>query len=550
MPLLVLFSTWGAFFTMLYVNTFDIRADGVWIAHENLWSDWSLHIAMANVFALKDPVNWFSHHPHYAYGKFTYGFLTNFVSGILMRFGVNLVDAFILPSLLYVAVLLTAMYTVALRLVKNRWWAVIAVSFFFLSSGFGWIDLVQQTMVTPEKVQFWDPPHNYSNFQNQDWYAGNVVVGMLWPQRAFLLGLTLAMSALAITLQVLLRPKVVAPWQLGIVAGAVAGLLPIAHMHSFLVLIAVTGPLSLYRLRSHWKYVVSYSMTAGMLSSVLFLHFIHGGIQNPDFFTVLIGWSAKGYTDWFVMWSKFWGVMLLVAMVGLGIVWQSRDRARALVLSSFVSVFVVANLILFQPIRWDNSKMFLWSYFGLGCLAVVVLQHVWQQKRLLWLQRFAVIFTVFLLTSGGVLDLQYLLQFDKHTYQMTSMDDIEMNWLIQQQTDQNAVFATNTSHNHPVSMWGARPIMMGYSAWVANFGFLAGQREQALKSIFSGDEDAVAYIKHYNVSYVYFGPGERGFVDVPNEAFYQERFPVVFSNQNTQVYDVRSVWSAELETAN
>lgn len=543
-PLFVVLFGWGGFFVTLLVNTFDIRPDGVWIAHENLWSDWSLHIAMANIFALKDPSNWFAHHPHYAYGKFTYGFMTNAISGLLMRAGWNLVDAFIVPSILYVAVLLTALYSVAYTLVKHRWWAVVAVSLFFLTSGLGWWHVWQATLAEPGHVFFWRPPHNYSFFPEYDWYAGNVIVGLLWPQRAFLLGFTVAMSALAIVLRaVVTQPSARSQWLRGVSAGLLAGVLPITHMHSFLALIAVSGPVTLWQWRTHWRFLVSYGVVAGALSTLLFGRFVAGGIESDSFFTLLLGWTADSVPQWWQMWATLWGPVLPIAAVGLGVAWRRLDRVRALVLMSFIGIFVVANVVLFQPIRWDNSKLFAWSLFGMSCLMVIVLRVLWERGAWRWLQRSVVVVMLAMLTFGGWLDLRYLLDFPIHTYMMTSAEDMSLNWQIQLETDENAVFATHPAHNHPVSMWGVRPIMMGYTAWVHNFGFMYAPREQALRSILSGDADALDMIVQYRVSYVYWGPGERQMTESSSPTWYNDQFPIAFENESTRVYDVRSLWA-------
>ena len=85
--LIILYSTWGIYFLFLFIRVIKFNTDGVSVSHVNVWSDWPLHISMVNIFAYKNPQDWFAYHPIYADGKFTYGFLTNFISGILIRVG-------------------------------------------------------------------------------------------------------------------------------------------------------------------------------------------------------------------------------------------------------------------------------------------------------------------------------------------------------------------------------------------------------------------------------------------------------------------------------
>jgi hypothetical protein len=46
---------------MIYIfsGMLSYRADGLWAGHVHIWGDWSVHIAMANIFAYKDPSEWF-----------------------------------------------------------------------------------------------------------------------------------------------------------------------------------------------------------------------------------------------------------------------------------------------------------------------------------------------------------------------------------------------------------------------------------------------------------------------------------------------------------
>ena len=109
-PLALLFSTWGLYLFILFLRALDDRPDGLYASTIPVWGDWSLHIAMANIFAHKNPSEWFAYHPIYADGKFTYGFLTNLISGLLIRAGFSVYWAFVFPSLVYVVLLLSLIH--------------------------------------------------------------------------------------------------------------------------------------------------------------------------------------------------------------------------------------------------------------------------------------------------------------------------------------------------------------------------------------------------------------------------------------------------------
>src|SRR3990167_9504020 len=98
--LLALLCTWGAYFVFLFSKMIYFKPDGLWVGHQHVWSDWSLHIAIANIFAFKSPHLWFAYHPIYAGGKLTYPWLADFISGMCMRLHVSLPLAFIIPSII------------------------------------------------------------------------------------------------------------------------------------------------------------------------------------------------------------------------------------------------------------------------------------------------------------------------------------------------------------------------------------------------------------------------------------------------------------------
>jgi hypothetical protein len=194
----ILLLTWGVFFGFIFSRAIEVDQTGVYAGHVNVWSDWALHISMVNIFAYKNVSEWFAYHPIYSGGKFTYGFLTNLISGMLMRMGLNLPQAMILPSIIYVMLMLAAMYGLFWLLSRSRLKAVLAVNFFLLSSGPGFWRFLAANGYRFNLEGFVKPLVDYSALGDYSWLAGNIIVGMLLPQRAFLLGLTLALWSLTL----------------------------------------------------------------------------------------------------------------------------------------------------------------------------------------------------------------------------------------------------------------------------------------------------------------------------------------------------------------
>ncbi len=540
--LFILLGTWGIYFLVLFLRTLEFQPEGLYANHINVWSDWSIHIGMANIFAYKAPQDWFAYHPMYADGKFTYGFLTNFISGMLMRAGFSLYFAFIVPSIIYSIFLLLGMYTLFYLVLKSQKQTLLAISIFFLSSGVGFIkffrDLYHQ--YSWGQLLFPDPGLDYSQEVEYQWYTGNFIVGMLLPQRAFLLGMTMAIWVLVGIIHVLQDEAGSERKHKFILLSSsfLAGILPITHMHSFIVLFIITGLLCIISYDRWRQLLFYYAIPTGILALTLYFLFIAGGIENPNFMKWTPGWTTQGgLIAWVIMWLKIWGLMLPMTGLGFFLLCHQSAIVKAFFIG-FLMVFAMANLIMFQPTPWDNSKLFLWAYFGFSGLTTMSLAWLWKHGGK-YISRIDVIFIIIMLTLTGFLELIRLQRIEKTNHPfMTSQEDINLGISIRGKTNPLARFLTAPIHNHLVMMWGARPVLLGDRGWVYNYGFLAGKKEEDLKSMFLGGVGTQELLKRNRISYVVIGPGEIHDWQA-NEPYYKTHYPLAFQNKNYRIYDVR-----------
>jgi len=537
----ILLGTWGLYFFTLWPRIISIKPDGLYLGHVNVWSDWALHIGLASIFAYKNPQFWFSYHPMYAGGQLIYGFLTDFISGMLMRLGVSIPSAFIIPSIIFTILLLIGMYLFLYLVLKSKRGAFLAIFLFFLSSGLGFINFIKDFISNPNLNSFLYPAVEYSRLDAYQWGSGNVVVGMLVPQRAFLLGMTLAIWVLTALIYVFLKeqPGNKSDKIILVVSGIFAGLLPITHMHSFIVLVVLSGIFCLSLIKK-WKLILYYAVPAALVSAIFYLKFIYGGIENlAQFFTWFPGWTIKGgVLNWINGWFYLWGAMIPLAVFGWFILRKKKPLSIQMLFLGFFLLFIFANLILIQPIPWDNSKIFLWVYFGFSVLAVYSFSWCWQRNAF-W--KILTIILFFTLTMTGFLELIRLQRIDRNRILETSTDDIGLGLQIRENTDPLAVFLTEPSHNHLIMVWGNRPILMGYTAWVWNYGFNYQQRERDIYTMFQGGQSAEELLGKYRVSYVAIGPGEL-YTMRANENYFSSNFPIAFQNKNYRIYDVRKLW--------
>ncbi len=536
-PLIFLLLTWGTYFIALFSRIIKIKLDGIWAGHLNVWSDWSLHIAMANTYAFKPIGYWFSYNPLYSDGKATYPFFTNLISGMLMRLGIPLELSFIIPSIIFSLALIIGLYILGYLLLKSRTAAVLAVFLFLLSSNFGFINFLKDFFADPSWDMLAYPPEEYSRFDGLEWYSGNVMTGLIVPQRAFLLGMALGVWALSGLIFSLTRRMLEerAKKIILAVSGILAGLLPVVHAHGFMVVAIASFCVCLTNFRQI-KTWLWYALPATVLSSLLYFKFIYSGIENPDFMSWFVGYTAKpGFKNWLTMWFWISGIAVPAAIFGWA-VWIRNKTSHAFFIAFFI-VFIAGNLYLFQPIHWDNSKLFFWSFLGMSYLAGAGIVWLWQSKRK-YAGRAAAIALILVLTATGILEATRLQNTRRNGYLMTSSEDIKLGLEIRSKTGPLDKFLTAPQHNHFIMMWGLRPILLGYTAWAWNFGFLYQDRYDAMVQIYLGSYQTENLLKKYNISYVAIGPAERYDLNA-NEQYFYQRFPVAFSNSNYTIYDTR-----------
>lgn len=540
-PALALLGTWGAYFAVLFARMIRVDAGGLWVGHPYAWADWALHLSLGSIFAFKAPGDWFAYHPSYADGRFTYPFLTHLVSGLLERAGLSLPASVILPSIAFSLLLLLGLHRWLSILLGSRARGFLALSLFLLAGGLGFLDWLADVARDPALAL---PAREYGKLEAQGWLAGSFVTGMLVPQRAFLLGLAMASWALAWLCGALLEPG----WTdrrrrralLG--AGVLVGLLPVAHPHSLIALAIATAPLFLLHAR-RWRLLAWFLAPAALLGGALYLRFVAGGIQTARFASWRPGWTSSSPGAWLLFWLRVWGLALPLAAVGaLRLRGPGRATLRALALG-FGLLFALGNLVLFQPTPWDNSKLFLYVYLGCAWLCAAPLADLWGAGRpgsaRRRASRAAAALGVVALTLTGATELALLQRVDAHTHQLLSREDLELARAVRERTGPRDRFLTAPITNSPISVRGARPVLMAYEGWVWNYGFDYRPLQADVARVYAGAPDAAALLARHRVSYVVVGPAEvaRG----ADRRWLDARFPVAFATPSYRVYDVRSL---------
>jgi hypothetical protein len=524
------------------------NATGVYAAIDHIWSDWPLHAAMARRFAEADPGAWLSSHPLIAGQRLTYPFGVNLASGLLMRAGVGFVPAMLAPTVLAIGAAFGLLYVFLRTVAVPAPWAAVGLALVAFSGGVGAVDYVSEAW--QQSALQW-PDRAYTRLTDYGWHTGNILVGLWVPQRAFAPGVTVALLGLlallarltvnggrpSATLERVCGSRAARVRTVGIYAAAgLVGLLPLIHMHSALCVWGYAVVLTLSR-PQRVRATLPLALLAGLVSVVVWGVHLRQGMEASRFLSWRPGFEAagKGFLAWLLMWGRMWGPYLLVALTGAALVLRRprhfADRPLAV---GGIALFLIANLVQFQPVSWDNSKMFVWAYLGLLPAALSALERAWRRPHL----RFFVVGALVAMTATGALDVAaYLRSAVVHPPQMWNAGDVAIAGRLRRETSPEAVFATSPSHNHPAMGLAGRSILVGFTPWVANFGVDPEPRVAALRTIFAGGEAALAAARLWRVDYVYLGPAERYEMN-PDEAAMAAVFPRFFEEGGVAVFRV------------
>jgi hypothetical protein len=361
--------------------------DGIFTGVLNNFGDLPFHLSVITSFAFGN--NYPPEDPTYAGVRFTYPFLTDFISAIFVRCGASLRQSMFIENFVVALAFVGLMHRWAMVMLRDKLAAILTPLLVILNGGFGWIllwDRLREKGGKGMKAFFESLPPSFTVIPETSWRWGNTMSTLLIPQRGFLLGLPLAM--IVITQWWLAEqgdtetrghgdaandtktsddekaeqkskkkhandPRVSASPRLRvssihrmIAAGIVAGFLPLVHAHSFVVVMVVGGFIALALCGRAWL-----AFAVALVLAVPLLNALSSGTMTPfagKAWLLAIG-AGLAVSLWFllpperrVIWYSFFVAALLVALPQL---WWSTHSSAVNAGSFFAFEF-----------GWDSAK--------------------------------------------------------------------------------------------------------------------------------------------------------------------------------------------------
>ncbi len=545
-------------FVLLYVAVMNLYgvfrpdATGSLYAFHTVWADYPFHTSIITSFVYRDTFSFPLAHPQFLNLETHYPFIMDFYSAVLMKGWLDLRSAIIIPNILFQLSLFGLLYFLAYRLTGLKGSGICATVIFILA---GFPGGLQST-----GIHFLNPMY-----------------AVIMPQRTAIIGMAISFVVYLLLFHALFANK---PEETSaslertgthkelILAGVLIGLLPYIHAHSFIATGFVALFLAVFALikERDWRILVSLFLPLLLLSLPQVL-FIRTGVSQ-DFLVFFPGWAdtnremIMGF-DWssFVpafssaiktvsRLETFWAINAggLIILMSLGFA-KAKKETRIFYLP-FLLLFVIANVVKFQPWYFDNYKLFLhW----------LALTAIMATLALCWLNDFtktkkshkalAALSIAALLIASTVFGVVTHVNMAQTTYVVWSSEEIEMAAWVRENTASDSVFLTGSAHNHPIPALTGRQRVMGYEGWLWSHGIdwtSISARKKDISAMYRGDYNL---FEEYGVDYVCIGPYERAFAQenhfTINEAAFDDetRFELtyerVMGGERWRVYEVK-----------
>ncbi len=490
---------------VLYPNDWGLITGG-----GGLYGDTALHASYTTslVYQGMPPVN-----PLFAGSPLIYPFLVNLFSATLVLLGSNLRFAFILPQILYFVAFFSLFYTLAKRLSGNTG-AFLAMLIFFLGWGLGFTVYIQDSL----KSGSWLITHEYSN--NIDGFTfHNVLTGLIFPERSFLPGLVIGLLITHLMLHIFLNNKLLTSHLSLVTIGVLLGILPLWHTHTFIFMGVAVGMWLIRIILNNlkrvirgrgsdsaqsrlfsWRALAGEELAAGpaylinalkpllitfgvafLLALPVFIWFKQQ-ISHTSFLHFTLGW-APSQKNFIFFWLTNSGLILPLALIGMWLMAKTGDSSRVIFFLPAWFMFIVANLVQFQPWDWDNIKLFSWVFLFLAILAGSTLAKLFYRNILM---RLISIICLISLIATGTLSLILITQ---QTYGIYSKDDIVLTDWIKSHTKPTDVILIDPQPTHPVSGLTGRSVYLGYPGHLWVHGIDYGKRESLARDVLGGNVD-------------------------------------------------------------
>ncbi|HYN86447.1 MAG TPA: hypothetical protein VER32_14450 [Pyrinomonadaceae bacterium] len=579
---LVLFVLSALVSRAVFARAAYVRGGDLFTGLDNNIGDLPFHAGIVSGFVHGE--NFPPEHPEYAGARLTYPFIVDFVAAMFVRAGATLEGSLFWQNFMLAVALVVLLWRWASELTRDRLAALFAPALVLLSGGLGFWHFLREGD---------DALTHYYTMWGDSYKWGNAVTTLLVPQRGLLLGLPVALVVWTLWWKAnnsfesrgddatdarekarkgkgaKKRAKVAdaktaahvgaatkggaspfasPAFRQMLAAGVVAGLLPLVHAHSFVVLMTMGGCLALLSVwEASGRREIAEAMEAGETRAgvaervkewaVFFVAALalavpqmlwatyKSNVEAGSFFGLHVGWE-EGKQSLFAFWLKNTGLFIPALVAAL--LWRAGRERRPLVPARLRRFYLPFTLCLFVPYvfklspwAWDNIKVMYYWWVAAAPLVALLVAHLWRRGAPGLVAALALLVV---LTLSGALDV-YRVASGRMEQRVFSREGVAFAEMVRERTPPRSVILHAPTYNHPVLLTGRRGLV-GYAGHLWSHGITGyAERETDAADIYRGGPEAEALLARRGIEYVVVGPLERGEMAARglsvNEAFFQ-----------------------------
>jgi hypothetical protein len=541
---------------------------GVATGIQNNLGDLPFHLSVITGFAHGQ--NFPPADPTFSGIKFTYPFITDFISAMYVAVGADLKSSLFVENYFLALSLVGLLHFWTRRLTKDRTAGLIAPLLVFFSGGLGWLNLLKQAKDSehglfgllaelPQKFTIGTDPYRW----------GNAVTTLFVPQRGLLLGVPLALIVFGLVWKLTWpeerekrrggeekkapddaaeaeeskgktkkQQKQAAPplplsaspalplADIALGAGFVAALIPLVHAHTYIVVMGISGLIALISLLTQARrknseelnpsafslypfktWAIFFAVAAVVAAPQMLWAVAGSAVQTSKFYGYKFGWDKP--EDMSFAWFWFLNTGLFIPLTIAALVWRKGEGfllPRRLLY--FFAPFALCFIApnLYQMSPWIWDNIKVLFYWWVGSAPIVALLLAHLWRQKEKAFKMAAAAFLFVLTAAGAADVWGILN-GKTELGLFTRDSLTMVEIIKQKTPPRALIIHAPTFDTPVFLTG-RQSVMGYPGHVWSHGIEPEQREAEMRSVYTGDPGAAEIIAKYGAQYIVVGPQE------------------------------------------
>ena len=362
----------------------------------------------------------------------------------------------------------------------------------------------------------------------------NILTTYILPQRAYIFGLFIGIIALHFLWKY---------WNNGtekniLYFGLLTSILPLIHTHSFITMCMVAFFLFLGEIikkvyEKDWisilyiirKWTILFLLPILIIALPQFLIVYPG--DKDSYIKFNFGWM-KGNENIFIYWIR----NLLPQIFVFAIAYYYAPRKFKTFYNSFAAIFILSNIIVFQPNTWDNMKFMIWWYLVSSVLTGILFKKIAEKFK--WKGYILIVLILISMTISGVIS---ILWESYASARLFSEEDISFGKYIRENTNPEDIFLTADNHNNPVPCLTGRKILMGFTGWLWSYGIDYSQRQKDISDIYKGKDDALYLINKYNINYIVYDSNRFKSED---KVFLNKNFTMIYESTN-KIYNLYRV---------